>query len=49
MVHLHGCIKDFDMNTTDAIIALVRGLETVTVTVVKGLQCGVVGESGTHR
>jgi hypothetical protein len=33
----------YDMNTTDAIIALVRGLETVTVTVVKGLQCGVVG------
>ena len=32
-----------NMNTTDAIIALVRGLETVTVTVAKCLQCGVVG------
>ena len=35
--------KDYDMDTADSIVAPVRGLETVTVTVAKYPQCGVVG------
>ena len=45
----YGNLDDFDMNITDTIIALVRGLETVIVTVAECLQCGVVGESNDQR
>ena len=41
---LDFCRDDYDMYTANSIVALVRGLETVTLTVAKCLQYGVVGE-----
>ena len=40
---LTGYPESYDMNITDAIIALVRGLETVIITVVECPQCWLVG------
>jgi hypothetical protein len=40
---LTGYPESYDMNITDSKVALMRGLETVTVAVAKCPQCGVVG------